>query len=51
MNFKTPDVFSGLSTSKLLPIKYVAENSRPTVKYPYNPNGSAGKLVAMGSEK
>ena len=42
MNFRTPDVYTGLSSNRLLPMKYVTDANRPTVQYPYNPNGSPG---------
>lgn len=42
MTFKDTESYAQITMNKLIPIKYVNHNNRPTVMYPANPNGSPG---------
>ena len=50
MVFKNPKVFSKMKDKNLIPVRYVDDDSQPTMSYPFNPNGSPDGVAALCSQ-
>ncbi|KAK3597102.1 hypothetical protein CHS0354_021209 [Potamilus streckersoni] len=50
MVFKSPDIYQKLKEKNLIPVSYVDDDGKPTITYPFNPNGSPDGVAALCSE-
>ncbi|KIH65642.1 hypothetical protein ANCDUO_04031 [Ancylostoma duodenale] len=48
--YRSPDVLNSLRKSRQIAVRYADSEGRPTMQYPWNPNGSEDAVAAICSE-
>ncbi|KHJ86889.1 hypothetical protein OESDEN_13347 [Oesophagostomum dentatum] len=48
--YRTPEVLDRLRNSRQIAVRYVDSDGKPSMQYPWNPNGSEDAVAAISSD-